>query len=366
MTYVSRMNSNEWKYPQSPARRSGLLSVSSLPKHDLYWEEYGNLGGEPVLLLHGGPGGATRPSLSRFFDPERYRIILFDQRGCGRSLPSASDLDAGPALLDNTTDHLISDILKLRQELAIESKMHVFGGSWGSTLALAYAIAHPQTVQTLILRGIFLCRRKDVDYFYQGNAATFARDPYDTRQPGTYMCFPEAWKPFVEVIAEDRRHDMVKAYAELFGRPARSPEDEQRQTQAAVAWSVWEGVTSYLAQDLSHLDRFAEPSFARAFARIENHYFMNGAFLGGTGEGNRGQNFILENVRRIKDIPVHVVQGRYDVVCPMFQAEELVFALKQAGARDIDYRLTPAGHSMEERETQRALTEIMATLPRIR
>jgi len=366
MTYSSKMNADEWKYPPSPARRCGLLPVSRAPKHELYWEEYGNPEGEPVLLLHGGPGGATQPSLARFFDPERYRTILFDQRGCGRSVPSASDVDAGPALLDNTTDHLISDILKLRETLAIEGKMHVFGGSWGSTLALAYAIAHPDTVQTLVLRGIFLCRRKDLDYFYQGNAATFARDPYDTRLPGTYMCFPEAWKPFVEVIAPEARHDMVKAYAELFNQSARSRADEERQTRAAVAWSVWEGVTSYLAQDLSDIGRFAEPSFARAFARIENHYFMNGAFMGGKGEANRGQNFILENVQRIKDIPVHIVHGRYDVVCPMFQAEELVAALKKAGARDIDYRLTPAGHSMQERENQRALTDIMDTLPRMR
>jgi len=365
MTYLSKMAPGEWRYPQPALRASGHLNVSQAPRHDLYWEEYGNPLGEPVMLLHGGPGGATTPALSRFFDPARYRIVLFDQRGCGKSRPSASDTDAAPALRANTTPDLISDIHALRRHLDLNRKMHVFGGSWGSTLALAYAIAAPETVQSLILRGIFLCRRKDVDYFYQGNAATYAEDPYDTRLAGTYQFFPEAWKRFVEVVEPQNRHDMVRAYADIFAHTPASNAEEQTLLSAACAWSVWEGVTSYLSQDMSDLTRFAESDFAKAFARIENHYFMNGAFLGGAGAGNRDQNYILEQAHRLVGIPVHIVHGRYDVVCPMFQAEELVSALKAAGATEIDYHLTPAGHSMQERETNRMLSDIMDRLPRM-
>jgi proline iminopeptidase len=366
MTYLSKIQDSEWRYAQPTLRASGKLMVSTAPRHDVYWEEYGNPRGEPVMFVHGGPGGATKPALARFFDPERYRIVLFDQRGCGHSTPSASADDATPALSDNTTAHLIGDMVALRKQLGIDGKMHVFGGSWGSTLALAYAIAQPETVQTLILRGIFLCRQKDLDYFYQGNAETFASDPLDTRLAGTYLVYPEAWKAFVEVIDPAARGDMVKAYADIFAERAQSDEARARQTAAAVAWSVWEGVTSYLAQDLSDLGKFAEPEFARAFARIENHYFMNGAFLGGkSGPENRGQNFILENVSRIRDLPIHVVHGRYDHVCPLFQAEELVQALKAAGARRVDYRVTAAAHSMLERENNQALTDIMDALPRM-
>jgi proline iminopeptidase len=366
MTYQSKMSDAEWRYPQPTLRASGMLRVSLSPQHDVGWQEYGNPDGEPVMFVHGGPGGATKPALARFFDPERYRIVLFDQRGCGLSLPSASAVDAGPALRDNTTAHLIGDMLALREHLGIAEKMHVFGGSWGSTLSLAYAIAHPDTVRTLIVRGIFLCRRKDVDYFYQGNAASYASDPYDTRLAGTYTVYPEAWKPFVEIIEPAARADMVRAYAEIFAATPQNAVESARQTAAAVAWSVWEGVTSYLAQDLNDLGKFAEPEFARAFARIENHYFMNGAFLGGTGEANRDQNFILENVSRIRDIPIHIVHGRYDHVCPLFQAEELVRALKAVNVVSLDYHITPAGHSMLERETQRVLGDIMDNLPRTR
>jgi proline iminopeptidase len=366
MTYISKLTPDEWRYPAPPLRAAGHLSVSVNPRHEIHWEEYGNPAGEPVIFLHGGPGGGVQPILARFFNPERYRIVLFDQRGCGKSRPNASDHDAGPALADNTTGHSIADIQALRAQLGITGKAHVFGGSWGSTLALAYGIAHPEDVATLILRGIFLCRPKDLDYFYQGNAASYASDPYDTRLPGTYLCYPEAWKPFVEAIEPSERGDMVKAYARIFAEEPRTAEQRARQTRAALAWSVWEGATSYLAQDLSDLGKFAEPEFARAFARIENHYFMNGAFLGGTGEANRNQNFILENVGRIRDLDIRVVHGRYDQVCPMFQAEELVHALRKVGAQRVDYRLTPAGHSMQERETQRVLTEIMDTLPPLR
>jgi len=219
-------------------------------------------------------------------------------------------------------------------------------------------------VQTLILRGIFLCRRKDIDFFYQGNAATFEEAPDDTSIPGSYLNFPEAWPAFVKVIPPQERHDMVAAYARIF---AARPQDQaglERQIAAARAWSVWEGMTSFLAQDLSDTGKFADTKFAKAFARIENHYFMNGAFLGGkSGEANRDNNYLLENIGALKDIPVHIVHGRYDVVCPMFQAEDLARALRNAGNTRIDYRLTPAGHSMTERENCLALTDIMDGLP---
>jgi proline iminopeptidase len=357
------MGDDEWRYPQPSLVASGHLEVSRAPRHEIYWEEYGQRDGEPVVLLHGGPGGGSRPNLARFFDPARYRTVLFDQRGCGKSRPSAADDDASPALADNTTQHLIDDLVALRAHLGISGKMHVFGGSWGSTYALAYAIAHPETVQTLILRGIFLCRRKDLDYFYQGNAARYADDPSDTSLPGAYMVYPEAWRPFVEAIAPEQRADMIAAYARIFAEPATTEEARARQTRAAVAWSVWEGTTSYLAQDLTDLGRFAEPAFAKAFARIENHYFMNGAFLGGSGATNRDQSYLLDQIARIAAIPTYVVHGRYDHVCPLFQAEDLVRALREAGATHVDYRITHAGHSMLERENHRELTDIMDTLP---
>lgn len=173
-----------------PFIRSGHLAAPGFSEHRIYWEEYGSLTGEPVIVMHGGPGAGSHSSSARFFNPQRYRVVLFDQRGCGKSTPSASDDDATPALTDNTTRHLIDDVSALRHELNINGKMHVFGGSWGSTLALAYAIAHPATVQTLILRGVFLCRRADVDYFFQGNAAEFAADPLAMPMPGAYLDFP--------------------------------------------------------------------------------------------------------------------------------------------------------------------------------
>src|ERR1051326_1525182 len=164
-------------YPNLSSTKSGHLTVEEHPHHQIYWEEYGSPDGEPVVFMHGGPGAGSHKSFARFFNPERYRVILFDQRGCGKSTPSAGDDDPTPALGGNTTGHLIGDVMRLRRELDVHGKMHVFGGSWGSTLALAYAIAHPETVQTLILRGVFLCRRIDVDYFFQGNAADFAANP---------------------------------------------------------------------------------------------------------------------------------------------------------------------------------------------
>jgi len=364
MTYSSKAVESDWKYPASAARTSGMLDVQSPAGHRISWAEYGNPHGEPVLFVHGGPGGGTAPFMARYFDPARYRVILFDQRGCGQSTPSAKQDDAGPALTDNTTAHLIADINKLRAARNITGRMHVFGGSWGSTLSLAYAIAHPRAVANLVLRGIFLCRRKDIDFFYQGNAATFEAAPDDTRIPGTYMTFPEAWADFVQVIPQAQRHDMVAAYARIFSQKPAGAEELARQVEAARAWSVWEGMTSFLAQDISDRGKFGDSAFAKAFARIENHYFMNGAFLGGgAGEANRANNYLIENAAALTGIPVHIVHGRYDAVCPMFQADELVAALKASGHTRIDYRRTPAGHSMTERENCLALTAIMDGLP---
>jgi proline iminopeptidase len=361
--YLSKLDAHEWRHGEAPLRASGYLTVSRAPLHELYWAEYGNPNGQPVLFVHGGPGGGTDPSMTRLFDAARYRIVLFDQRGSGHSRPSAAH-DPIAALTDNTTPHLIADMCALCEHLNIREPAIVFGGSWGSTLALAFAIAQPERVARLVLRGIFLCRRKDVDYFYQGNAAGYARAPYDTQKPGAYLHFPEAWSAFVEVIPEAERGDMVAAYARIFALATGTPEEAALQNAAAIAWSVWEGTTSYLAQDMAQIGKFADAEFARAFARIENHYFMNGAFLGGSGEQNRDQSYLLEHIARITHIPVHIVHGRYDVVCPLFQAEELVKALVDAGAPRPDYRITAAGHSLRERENHRALADIMDELPR--
>lgn len=364
MSYSSKAIEADWKYKPSSPYASGELDVQSPAGHQIHWEEYGNPQGEPVLFVHGGPGGGTSAFMARYFDPRRFRVILFDQRGCGKSMPSAKDDDAAPALADNTTAHLIGDINQLRAHRGISGKAHVFGGSWGSTLSLAYAIEYPQYVETLILRGIFLCRRKDIDFFYQGNAATFEQAPGDTSVPGTYMTYPEAWADFVKVIPPAERHDMVAAYARIFSAKPQSEAELAQQVAAARAWSIWEGMTSHLAQDLSDSGKFADAKFAKAFARIENHYFINGAFLGGgAGEKNRDNNYLLENAAKLRDIPVHIVHGRFDVVCPLFQADDLAAALRGAGNNRVEYRRTPAGHSMTERENCLALTEIMDALP---
>jgi len=353
----SKIQDSEFKYPDVKLVKDGMLSVCEEPPHTIYWHEYGNPKGEPVMFLHGGPGGASAAKDARFFDPRRYRIVLFDQRGCGKSSPNAAK-DPQGALAENTTNRLIEDIAALRVDRGITGKMHLFGGSWGSTLALAYAIEHPEHVQSLILRGIFLCRKKDLDYFYQGNAANYDEMPCSTSIPGAYMNYPEAWKEFVEVIPSEERGDMIAAYAKIFDDPRTS---EERLERAARAWSIWEGITSYLSQDLSDLGKFAEPDFAKAFAKIENHYFMNGAFLG--GQRHRDNNYILEHTDRIAHLPVRIVQGRFDQVCPRFQADELVEALRRRNASNVIYVVTAAGHSRLERENMQALTEIMDNLP---
>ena len=345
-----------------PFIRSGHLTAPGFSDHRIYWEEYGTLAGEPVMVMHGGPGAGSHSSFTRFFDPQRYRVILFDQRGCGKSTPSASEDDARAALTDNTTQHLIDDVLALRHELKIDGKVHVFGGSWGSTLALAYAIAHPATVQTLILRGVFLCRRADVDYFLQGNAAEFAADPLAMPVPGAYLDFPTAWRHFIDAIPPEDRGDVVKGLAKIFGAPPRTEAERERLAKAASACVAWEGSAGRLSRDENSHEQPNE-KYALTVARILVHYMINGGFLGGNGEANRDNNYILDHVARLRDIPVNVVHGRYDRVCHLYQAEALVRALRSAGNNTVNYFITTAGHSSFEPETDTRLRTLMNELP---
>jgi proline iminopeptidase len=346
-----------------PFIRSGHLAAPGFSEHRIYWEEYGSLTGEPVIVMHGGPGAGSHGSSARFFNQQRYRVVLFDQRGCGKSTPSASDDDATPALTDNTTQHLIDDVSALRHELNINGKMHVFGGSWGSTLALAYAIAHPATVQTLILRGVFLCRRADVDYFFQGNAAEFAADPLAMPAPGAYLDFPTAWRHFIDVIPPEDRSDVVKGLAKAFSSPPRTDAERERLVKVASACVAWETSASRLNRDETSSHGQPNQKYALTAARILVHYMINGGFLGTSGEAKRDNNYILDHVARLRDIPVHVVHGRYDRVCHLYQAEALVRALRDAGNNAVNYLITTAGHSSFEPETDTRLRTIMTELP---
>lgn len=342
---------DEWEYPAADPSQSGLLQVDSDPDHKLYWEEYGNPAGEPVMFLHGGPGGACAPVMARFFDPARYRVILFDQRGCGKSQPTVASAGPEVALVNNTTDYLVDDINALRTALDITGKMHVFGGSWGSTLALVYAIRHPENVASLILRGIFLGAREDLQYMYQGNAATFADAPFALTEPGSYIAYPDEWKAFVEVIPAADRTDMMRAYKAIFDMAAASDADRALQLRAAVAWSVWEGTISNMIPKDSDPGKFGDAEFALSFAQIEAHFFAHDLFL--------EPDYILDNIDRIAGIPMHIVHGRFDQVCPLTQASRLIAALADAGASPASYVRTNAGHSAMERETALALTAIM-------
>jgi proline iminopeptidase len=294
-------------YPEIQPYRTGRLEVAG--RHELYFEESGNPQGKPVVFLHGGPGGGTEPKLRRYFDPARYRIVLFDQRGCGKSTPFAS-------LEDNTTWHLVDDIEALRRQLGIE-RWQVFGGSWGSTLALAYAEAFPERVTELVLRGIFLLRREELLWFYQ---------------EGTSWIFPDAWREYEAHIPPAERGDMIQAYYARLTSP-----DRDVQRAAAKIWSVWEGRTSRLIPDPELIARTGGDDFSLAFARIECHYFIHGAWL---GEG-RG---LLENIERIRHIPGVIVQGRYDVVCPAKSAWDLHAAWPEAQLQIV----ADAGHSASE------------------
>ncbi len=294
-------------YPEIEPFDSGFLKVSAL--HTLYYEQSGNPNGKPVVFLHGGPGGGTNAKCRRFFDPAVYRIVLFDQRGCGKSTPHAE-------LTDNTTWDLVADIERLREHLAI-GRWQVFGGSWGSTLALAYAQTHPDRVTELVLRGIFMLRRWELEWFYQ---------------KGCDALYPDAWETYLNAIPEVEHGDLMSAYHRRLTSP-----DAKMRTAAARAWSVWEGATSFLWQDKSHIESSAEDEFALAFARIECHYFVNGGFF-------EHDDQLLRNVERIRTIPAVIVQGRYDVVCPLRSAWDLHRAWPEADLHVVQ----DAGHSAFE------------------
>ncbi|MFC8530676.1 prolyl aminopeptidase [Nocardia sp. NPDC057227] len=307
-------------YPPITPHDSGLLAVGD--GQQLYWEVSGNPAGKPVVFLHGGPGGGTAPFHRRFFDPAAYRIVLVDQRGCGRSTPHVAD---GADLAVNTTPHLIADIEALRTRLGIE-RWQVFGGSWGSTLALAYAQRYPERVTELVLRGIFLLRRKEIDWYYNGSAG--------------YL-YPEEWERFLAPVPEsDRDGDLVEAYHRLLHSP-----DEELALRAAVAWSTWEGATSSLLPQPDRVAETAEPRFALAFARIENHYFRHGGFL------DEGQ--LLRDIGALADVPGVIVQGRHDVVCPATSAWEL----HRAWPGSVLHVVDDAGHAAAEPGTVHRLVE---------
>ncbi len=294
-------------YPPIEPYQSDHLQVSDL--HRVYYEQSGNPDGQPVIFVHGGPGGGTEPLYRRFFDPATYRIILFDQRGAGKSRPHAS-------LEENTTWHLVADMEEIRRLLGIE-RWVVFGGSWGSTLALAYAETHPERVKGLILRGIFLLRPSEIRWFYQKGASHI---------------FPDAWEKYLEPIPPAERDDLVAAYYRRL-----TSDDPQVRARAAEAWSVWEGSTSKLLPDPKAIEKYGGDEFAEAFARIECHYFTHGGFF-------EHPDQLLDGVERLRQIPAVIVQGRYDVVCPMTTAWDLHQRWPEAEFHVI----RDAGHSVTE------------------
>ncbi|MBD2208695.1 prolyl aminopeptidase [Nostoc linckia FACHB-104] len=301
-------------YPPIEPYKKGYLQVSEL--HKIHFEESGNPQGKPIVLLHGGPGGGCPPFYRQYFNPEKWRLIMFDQRGCGKSTPHAE-------LRENTTWDLVSDIERLREYLGIE-KWAVFGGSWGSTLSLAYSQTHPERCSGLILRGIFMLRQKELRWFYQEGAS---------------YIFPDAWEEYLKPIPIDERDDLLTAYYHRLTSP-----DSNIRLEAARAWSIWEASTSRLFPDTALMQNFGKNDFAEAFARIECHYFINKGFL-------NSENQLLLNVDKIRHIPAVIVQGRYDVVCPMISAWELHQAWPEA-----EFIVVPdAGHSMSEPGIRSAL-----------
>lgn len=303
-------------YSEIEPYHQGFLKVSAL--HTIYFEESGNPHGKAVVILHGGPGGGSQPIYRQYFDPNRWRIVQFDQRGCGKSTPHAE-------LLENTTWHLVEDIETLRKYLKID-RWVVSGGSWGSTLALAYSETHPDYCQSLILRGIFMLRQKELAWFYQEGAS--------------YL-FPDAWENYLQTIPIGERDDMISAYYRRL-----ISDDQQVRSQAARAWSIWEASTSKLIPDPALIDRFGLENFADAFSRLECHYFVNKGFF-------TSENQLLQEIDRLRHIPTVIIQGRYDVVCPMFTAWELHQAFPEA-----EFIVVPdAGHSMTEIGIRSALLD---------
>jgi proline iminopeptidase len=294
-------------YPGIQPFNRGRLKVSE--RHEIYFEECGNPQGKPALVLHGGPGGGISPFLRQMHDPAHYRIVLFDQRGCAQSTPHAE-------LEENTTWHLVADIEALRRHLGVE-RWQVMGGSWGSTLALAYAETYPERVTELILRGIFTLRKSEIRWFYQ---------------QGADALFPDAWEGFIAPIPEEERHDLLSAYHRRLTGP-----DPEAQLACARAWSQWEGATLSLLPDEKRVADFGEERFALAFARIECHYFVNRGFFERDGQ-------LLAEAHRLKPIPGVIIQGRYDVVTPAVTAWDLHKAWPEAEFRIIE----DAGHAAIE------------------
>tara|TARA_B110000438_G_scaffold146706_1_gene141368 strand:+ start:2314 stop:3288 length:975 start_codon:yes stop_codon:yes gene_type:complete len=303
-------------YPEIKNYNEFDLKVSDL--HTIHVEESGNPTGKPVIFLHGGPGGGIEPIYRQYFDPKKWRIIIFDQRGCGQSTPHAE-------LTDNTTWDLVSDIEKIREFLNIENWV-VFGGSWGSTLSMSYAIKHPSRCKGLILRGIFMLRKKEINWFYQEGAS---------------YIYPDAWEYYLAPIPEDERGDLVTAYYKRL-----TSSNDTVRIEAAKAWSIWEASTSKLFKSEKSLHTFENAMVAEAFARIECHYFTKGGFFD-TDE------WLLENVDKIRHIPTVIVQGRYDVVCPMISAWDLHRKFPEADFHVVQ----DAGHSMTEEGIAEKLVE---------
>lgn len=303
-------------FPQIEPYRSGHLNVSDL--HSIYYECCGNPNGKNLVFLHGGPGGGIKADYRRYFNPEKYHIVLFDQRGCGKSTPFGE-------IKENTTWELVEDIEKLKQHLNI-STWSVFGGSWESTLALSYAQSHPLSCEALFLRGIFLLRKKEIDWFYQ---------------EGCSKIFPDAWEKYLKPIAPEKRNNLLAAYYEIL-----TGQDKQQAQKAAQAWSCWEASTSKLIPDNQLINDFGQEDFSWAFARIECHYFTNKGFF-------QYENQLLDNIDKIRDIPTLIVQGRYDIVCPMESAWELHRLWPEAKMEIIQ----DAGHSLSEKGIQSTLMQ---------
>lgn len=303
-------------YPEIEPYYQGFLTVSET--HRLYYELSGRPGGRPAVFLHGGPGSRTSPAHRRFFDPERYNIVLFDQRGCGKSTPSA-------CTVDNTTSALVADIERLRTHLGVERWL-VFGGSWGSALGLAYAQAHPMRVDSLVLRGIFLVSRRELQWFYQDGASRL---------------FPDEFEKFLAPVPPAERDDLISAYHRLL-----NDEDERVQLEAARAWCRWEAAASYLIPREDQVRKFDDDLLALAFAKIESHYFMSYGFF-------ESEHELIDGLPKIRSIKTRIVQGRYDIVCPM----ETAWALHRAWP-EADFRIVPeAGHSALEDAT---ISELVA------
>jgi len=303
-------------YSEFNAFDDNYLQVSDL--HTIHYEQSGNPNGRPVIILHGGPGGGMNPQYRRYFNPTKWRIVQFSQRGCGKSTPFAE-------LRENTTWDLVADIEKLRNHLKIES-WAVFGGSWGSTLSLTYSQTHPDRCDALFLRGIFLLRKKEIDWFYQ---------------QGCSKIYPDAWQHFLAPIPESEQGDLLTAYHKRL-----TSDDESIRRQAARAWSIWEGSTSKLIQDKNVIQHYGSDRFAEAFARIECHYFINKGFF-------KNEEQLIDNVDVIRGIPAVIVQGRYDVVCPVESAWELSRAWPEANLHIV----ADSGHSMFEKGIRRKLVQ---------